>query len=80
MSEPDYPYNKKPKPHEAATPQQPTTVPPPPNYPPTPPAPPPLDTQNVAKFSCKICGKTFTTQEELLMHMQTQHQSPKKKV
>ncbi len=76
MSEPDFPYPKKPRPEETArmTPEM--------EYPPAPSPPPPppsLVTENVSKFTCQICGKTFTTKEELTLHTETEHQSPKKK-
>ncbi len=82
LSEPDFPYNRKPRPEEAAAkPEEPIMMPPPPDYPPSPPnppPPPPLDTENVSKFTCQTCGKTFNTREELAMHVETEHQSPKK--
>jgi hypothetical protein len=76
LSELDFPIEKKPRPEEVPD------VPPPPDYPPSPPlppSPPPLSSQTVNKFICQMCGKTFTTKEELAMHTITEHQSPKKK-
>jgi hypothetical protein len=71
MTEPDYPYPKKPLEPSAGQ----TGAPPP--MPPTPPSPP---FNNPKKFTCQTCGKTFTTKEELTMHMETVHMNPKKKV
>ncbi len=77
MSEPDFPYTKRPRPEEAAA----ANAFPEMEYPPapsSPPSPPPLVTTN--RFACQKCGKTFSTEEELTLHMETEHQSPKKKV
>lgn len=70
MSEPDYPYPKKPLEPAAGK-----TKAPPPIPPPEPPNPPP---PRSIKFTCQTCGKTFTTKEELTMHIETVHMSPKK--
>jgi hypothetical protein len=76
LSEPDFPYPKKPRPEETAYVSPEMEYPP---APPSPPPPPPLVTENVSKYTCQICGKTFSTEEELNMHMKTEHQNPKKK-
>jgi hypothetical protein len=41
---------------------------------------PPMDNPTSNKFACKICGKVFNTKEELTAHLETEHQSFKKKV
>jgi hypothetical protein len=77
MSEPDYPYPKKPlEPAEGRT-KAPPPMPPP--EPPTPPSPP-FSNVPPSKFTCHVCGKIFNTKEELTLHIETVHQSPKKKV
>jgi hypothetical protein len=78
LSEPDFPYNKRPRPEET-----PLEIPPSPDYPPpppSPPSPPPFEAASIAKASCQICGKTFNTKEELTFHVETAHESPKKKI
>jgi hypothetical protein len=75
MTEPDYPYPKKP-----LEPAKGVTQAPPPMPPPEPPNPPPLSYPSPQKFTCQTCGKTFTTKEELALHVETAHMSPKKKV
>ena len=79
LSEPDFPYDKKPK-----EPVKDEIVPPPPSFPPEPPghppSPPPMISQTPSKFTCQTCGKVFNSREELTMHVETVHQSPKKKV
>jgi hypothetical protein len=77
LSEPDYPYPKRPNEPVEDTFEAPPPMPPP--EPPTPPSPPFSNTAPT-KFTCQICGKVFNTKEELVMHMETVHQSPKKKV
>ncbi|MBE3116427.1 C2H2-type zinc finger protein [Candidatus Bathyarchaeota archaeon] len=79
MTEPDFPYSKKPNEPQSDE----AIIPPPPDYPPSPPgppSPPPMASNAPRKFTCGACGKTFTTKEELMMHMETAHQSPKKQV
>jgi hypothetical protein len=41
---------------------------------------PPMDNPTSNKVTCQICGKVFDTKEELITHLETEHQSPKKKV
>ena len=70
LSEPDFPYDKKPLEEEAI-------VPPKPDYPPSPPgppAPPPTIGDKQGKHTCKTCGKTFKIKEELNRHEETAHQ------
>ena len=80
LTESDFPYEKKPNdPFDdltAPTPpdgylespdQQPSSL-------------PPLDNPTSNKPTCQICGKVFKTKEELLIHLETEHQSPDKKV
>ncbi|MCW3998999.1 MAG: C2H2-type zinc finger protein [Candidatus Bathyarchaeota archaeon] len=76
MSEPDYPYPKRPiEPIENVS----DNLPPMPPEPP--PSPPPPETIPIpTRFSCSLCGKAFNTREELTLHTQTTHQSPKKQV
>ncbi|XHH10329.1 MAG: C2H2-type zinc finger protein [Candidatus Bathyarchaeia archaeon] len=65
MSEPDFPYPKRPRPEETAE------ISPELKYPASqspPPPPPQLITENTSKFICQICGKTFNTKEELTLH------------
>lgn len=77
MSEPEYPYPKRPG--EPVNDK--VVVPPPPEPPPgNPPSPPPLSDPTLIKFTCSICGKVFRTRGELTLHMETVHTSPKKKV
>jgi hypothetical protein len=77
LTEPDYPYPKQPNPAEA-----PATAPPPmpPPEPPLPPSPPPLSSPTPTKYTCQVCGKVFNSKEELTIHVETVHGSPKKKV
>jgi hypothetical protein len=50
-------------------------------YPPAPPSPPPpAPLVSISEFTCELCGKTFKTKDELMLHVETEHQSPKKKV
>jgi hypothetical protein len=77
MSEPDYPYPKKPVEPVEDNIAAPPPMPPP--EPPIPPSPPPLNTAAPTKFTCQVCGKVFNSKEELTLHIQTVHQSPKKK-
>jgi hypothetical protein len=74
MSEPDFPYNKRPRPEE-----KPATIPPPPDYPPSPPSPPPIDTQSVSKFSCQIVVKRLTQKEELNYKLKLNIRAQKRK-
>jgi hypothetical protein len=57
-------------------------VPPPPDLPPTTQQPPPP--QGIGgipdKYTCQICGKTFNSEKETKLHIETEHKSPKKKV
>ncbi len=76
LTEPEFPYNKEPNGQGKTAPPPPT----PPPEPPYPPSPPPLSTPTPNRFNCQVCGKTFSTREELTMHMETVHQSPKKEV
>jgi hypothetical protein len=76
LNEPDFPYPKRPRPEETAEAASPEMEYPP--APPSPPSPPPLVT--VTDFTCEYCGKTFKTKDELTLHVETEHQSPKKKV
>jgi len=39
---------------------------------------PPMDNSTPNKSTCQICGKVFNTKEELIMHLETEHQNPKK--
>jgi hypothetical protein len=41
---------------------------------------PPMDNPTSNKSICQICGKVFNTKEELIMHLETEHQNTKKKV
>lgn len=45
-----------------------------------PPSPPPFSNPAPNRFTCPTCGKVFSTKEELTMHIETTHQSPKKKL
>ncbi|MGD6852527.1 MAG: C2H2-type zinc finger protein [Candidatus Bathyarchaeia archaeon] len=74
MTEPDYPYPKQPNPAEA-----PTSPPPMPPPEPSPPSPPPMSSPAPRKFTCQVCGKVFNSKEELTLHIETVHGSPKKK-
>jgi hypothetical protein len=80
LTEPDFSYGKKPNdPFDdliAPSPpdgslespdQQPSSL-------------PPMDNPTPNTVICQICGKVFNTKEELTMHMETEHQSSKKKV
>jgi hypothetical protein len=75
LSEPDFPYPKKPRPEETAEAESPELEYPP--APASPPPPPPL--VSVSEFTCEHCGKTFKTKDELTLHVETEHESPKKK-
>lgn len=77
LTEPDFPYDKKPnKPSEiigpnpsplpVESPEQPSRL--------------PICNGRPREFTCPKCKKVFTTQEELTFHLGTVHQSPKKKV
>jgi Zinc finger, C2H2 type len=70
-TEPDFPYSKKPK-----EPVDDSIGAPPPMPPPEPPTPP----FGTLKFKCPNCGKMFNSKEELTLHMETVHMSPKKKM
>ena len=80
LSESDFPYEKKPDDQfddlNAPTPpdgslespdQQPSCL-------------PPMDNPTSNKFACQVCGKVFNTKEELTIHLETEHQSPGKKI
>ena len=41
---------------------------------------PPMDNPTPNTFTCQICGKVFNTKEELILHLETEHQSTTKKV
>jgi hypothetical protein len=75
LTEPEFPYEKKRREPEEPVHQ----IPPPPN-PPQPPGPPFPPETGPKKFICPNCKKVFNTQEELTVHMETVHQSPKKKL
>ena len=76
LTEPEFPYKKK-----GNEPQEPLdrTIPTPPT-PPEPPGPPFPPQVGPRKFTCPTCQEIFNTQEELTLHMETVHQSPKKKL
>jgi hypothetical protein len=76
MTEPDYPYPKKPLEPSAGQKGAPPSMPPP--EPPMPPSPP-FSKPTTKKFTCQTCGKTFITKEELTMHVETVHMNLKKK-
>ena len=73
---------------EPSVPPPPNIPEPKPEMPPTKipnsePVPKPKDTtvsneMPTETYTCKICGKTFNTQEELALHTETAHKSPKK--
>jgi 5-methylcytosine-specific restriction endonuclease McrA len=79
LTEPEFPYEKKqndpfndliaPSPPDGSleSPDQQSSL-------------PPMDNPTPNKFTCQICGKVFNTKEELTMHLETEHQSPKKKI
>ena len=79
MTESDFPYEKKPN-----DPFDDLTAPVPPDgsleSPDQQPSLPPMDNPTPNKVTCQICGKVFNTKEELTMHLETEHQSPKKKM
>ena len=79
LTEPDFPYEKKP--NESFND---LIAPSPPDgsleSPDQQPSLPPMDNPTPNKVTCQICGKVFNTKEELTMHLETEHQSPKKKV
>ncbi len=78
MSEPDYPYPKKPgEPLESPNEIPPMPQPEPPL---NPPPPPPLTNPSHVKYTCKKCGKSFSTNEELTMQLETVHKTAEKKV
>jgi hypothetical protein len=75
LTEPEFPYVKR-----GQEPEEPIhTVPNPPS-PPEPPGPPIPPETVPKKFICPDCRKVFTTQQELTVHMESVHQSPKKKL
>ena len=80
LTESDFPYEKKPN-----DPFDDLTAPAPPDdsleSPDQQPSSlPPMDNPTSNKSICQICGKVFNTKEELTLHLETEHQSPKKKV
>ena len=77
MTEPDFPYEKKP--NESFND---LIAPSPPGgsfeSPDQQPSLPPIGNPTPNKVTCQICGKVFKTKEELTMHLETEHQIPKK--
>ena len=79
MTEPDFPYEKKPNesfndliapfPPDGSfeSPDQQSSI-------------PPIGNLTPNTVTCQICGKVFKTKEELTMHLETDHQTPKKKM
>ena len=74
LTETEFPYKKKGREPEESYSVQPPSKPPEPIGPPFP-SPRSIGPR---KFICPNCHKVFNTQEELTMHMETVHQSPKK--
>ena len=76
MTEPDFPYDKKPNEPLEIIGSNPTQLPvESPNQPPL----NPLDEIHKT-FICPKCKKVFNTKEELTIHLETVHQSPKKQI
>jgi hypothetical protein len=80
LTESDFPYEKKPNdPFDDLTSpvpldgsfespdQQPSSL-------------PIVDNPTSNKQTCQICGKVFNTKEELILHLETEHQSPENRV
>ncbi|MCW4029444.1 MAG: C2H2-type zinc finger protein [Candidatus Bathyarchaeota archaeon] len=65
MTKPDSPAPKKPR--------DPKRVAVSPSSPENPPSPKPLNRPNPEKFTCLTCGETFSTREELSLHMEMAH-------
>jgi hypothetical protein len=74
LTEPEFPYKKKGREPEEVIKKK--IAPPPPDMPGEPPPPSPLNYPSPKKVTCSTCGKVFTTEEELTMHVETVHQSP----
>jgi hypothetical protein len=80
LTESDFPYEKKPNDpfDDLKTPVPPDDSLESPDQQPS--SLPPMDNLISNKNTCQICGKVFKTKEELILHLETEHQSPEKKV